>query len=337
MQSESTFSLTGKQLQMLKLSATLLAAAASFSANAQQTPAAASPTQQVIPEAGGARAAAVPSPTASTTPLIADGITQTHRHFVTGDGVRIAYRIDGPADKPALVLSNSIATTMHMWDAQVPALSRHFRVIRYDTRGHGASDAPAGAYSFDRLGRDVVELLDALKIRKAHFLGLSLGGLIGQWLGIHTPERIDRLILSNTSAYLGPAEQWDQRIAALLEAKDMSSTADMFISNWFPKKMLDANDARVQPFRAMVLATDRQGLAGAFAAVRDADMRRTVALIERPTLVIAGRDDTVTLASHSELIAAAVPNSKLVVLPTVHLPNVEQPGEFLDVVFDFLR
>ena len=154
--------------------------------------------------------------------------------FTTGDGVAIAYRIDGDARLPVLVLSNSIGTTLHMWDGQIPALSRHFRVLRYDTRGHGASGVPAGAYSMDRLGRDVIELLDGLDIPRAHFLGLSLGGFIGQWLGVHAPDRIDRLILANTSAYLGPAPQWDARIAATLQAPDMTETAAMFLATGFP-------------------------------------------------------------------------------------------------------
>ena len=119
--------------------------------------------------------------------------------FTAGDGCRIAYRWDGPQDAPVLVLANSIATTLHMWDGQIAALTAHFRVLRYDLRGHGDSDAPAGDYSMDRLGRDVLELLDAVGVLRAHFLGLSLGGFVGQWLGIHAPERIGRLILSNTS------------------------------------------------------------------------------------------------------------------------------------------
>src|SRR5689334_23793718 len=142
------------------------------------------------------------------------------RSFVTtGDGRRIAYRLDGPADRPVLVLSNSIGTTLNMWDGQITELSQYFRVLRYDTRGHGTSDAPAGPYSMDRLGRDVLELLDALGIDRAHFLGLSLGGLIGQWLGIHAPDRIDRLVLANTSAHLGPPEHFDARIAEVSQAE----------------------------------------------------------------------------------------------------------------------
>jgi 3-oxoadipate enol-lactonase len=256
--------------------------------------------------------------------------------FTTGDGCQIAYRLDGAADKPVLVLSSSIATTLSMWDAQIPEVSKHFRVLRYDTRGHGASSAPAGAYSIDRLGRDVIELLDALGISRAHFCGLSLGGVIGQWLGIHAPDRIDRLILCNTSSFLGPADQWDRQIAAVLQARDLSKTADMFLGNWFPPHMLIEKQSIIESFRAMVLATNPRGLAGCFAAIRDLDLRRTIALIPRPTLVIAGQYDTVTLASHSDLIAATVPGSKLVVLPAVHLSNIEYPEEFLSAVLTFL-
>lgn len=157
-------------------------------------------------------------------------------NFVTaGDGTRIAYRFDCEAGKPVLVLSNSIATTLNMWDMQVDELAKHFRVLRYDFRGHGGSSVPAGAYSLDRLGRDVIELLDALGIERAHFLGLSLGGFVGQWLGIHAPERIDRLILSNTSSHLGPASYFDERITAVLRAPDTSETAEVFLGNWFQR------------------------------------------------------------------------------------------------------
>jgi len=257
--------------------------------------------------------------------------------FTTGDGCKIAYRFDGPADKPVLVLSNSIGVTLNMWDPQIPELSKHYRVLRYDTRGHGASGVPAGAYSTDRLGRDVMELLDALNISRAHFCGLSLGGMIGQWLGVHTPDRINRLILCNTSSFVGPAEQWDSRIASVLQAENMSETAEMFLRNWFPPHMLEAENATVGTFRAMLLATDPRGLAGCWAAVRDMDMRRTVALINRPTLVIAGQYDTVTALSHGELIATTVPGARLVVLPAVHLSNIEYPEAFLDAVLEFLR
>ncbi|MDX8531375.1 alpha/beta fold hydrolase [Mesorhizobium sp. VK25A] len=258
-------------------------------------------------------------------------------HFTAGDGARIAYRLDGSEDRPVLMFSNSIATTFHMWDGQVPELAKSFRVLRYDFRGHGGSDAPAGAYSLDRLGRDVLELLDYLGLARVHFLGLSLGGFVGQWLGIHAPERIERLILSNTSPHLGPASYFDEQINNVLAASDLSATADMFMRNWFPASMLGGQSKTVEPFRAAVLAMSRQGLAGCFAAVRDADLRRPISLITSPTLVIGGEDDKVTLASHSEAIATAIPGSELLLLPGVHLLNVERPAEFMQAVAGFLR
>jgi 3-oxoadipate enol-lactonase len=255
--------------------------------------------------------------------------------ITTGDGCRIAYQFDGSADKPVLLLSNSIGTDLSMWDPQIEAFTKHFRVLRYDSRGHGATGVPAGPYSLDRLGRDVIELLDSLQIDRVHFLGLSLGGMVGQWLGIQAPERIDRLILSNTSAYLGPADQFDGRITSVLKV-DRSETAEMFLRNWFPSTLLETNGPIIAGIRAVLLATDPQGFAGSYAAVRDMDMRRTIALISSPTLVIAGQYDTVTLPSHSELIAATVPGAKLVVLPVVHLSNWEAPEDFMSRVLGFL-
>lgn len=256
--------------------------------------------------------------------------------ITTGDGVRIAYRFDGEQGKPVLLLSNSIGTDLHMWDGQVPALVERFRVLRYDGRGHGESGVPAGPYSLDRLGRDVVELLDQLGLERVHVLGLSLGGIVAQWMGIHVPERVDRLVLSNTAAYLGPPSQWDQPIADLLAAFDMTATTEAFLGNWFPAHTLGGDDEVVAAFRATLLATSQAGVAGSWAAVRDYDLRRTATLIERPTLVIAGEHDTVTSAEHGKEIAAIIPGAQLTVLPTVHLANVERPAEWVEAVVTFL-
>jgi 3-oxoadipate enol-lactonase len=259
------------------------------------------------------------------------------RHIIVGDGCRIAYRFDGKDGRPVLILSNSIATDHRMWDQQIAELSKPFRVLRYDTRGHGSSGAPAGPYSLDRLGRDVIELMDALDVERAHFCGLSLGGFVGQWLGLRAPERIGRLILSNTSPYLGPAPHWDELINRVLRERNMAAMADMFIGNWFPPLMIRDEPETIETFRSMILATTPEGLAGCFAVVRDADLRRTNTLIETPTLVIGGVDDTVTAASHSEEIARAVLGSHLVLLPGVHMLNVERQASFLEAVLKFLR
>ena len=257
--------------------------------------------------------------------------------LTTTDGARIAYRLDGGDDNPTIVLSNSIGTTLRMWDGQISALTRHYRVLRYDARGHGASSVPAGPYPLARLGHDVLELMDALELERAHFLGLSLGGIVGQWLGIYAPDRIDRLVLSNTAPWLGPADRWDAPIAAVLQADDMIATAETFLRNWFPTQMLEATDPVVDKFRAMLVTTNRHGLAGSWGAVQEADMRESLVRIVRPTLVIAGEHDTVTAASYSVQMAKAIPGARLLVLPAVHLSNIEFPQRFNDELVQFLR
>lgn len=259
----------------------------------------------------------------------------TASSITLGDGIQIRHRLDGPHDAPVLVLSNSIATTLEMWDRNIADLARHFRVLRYDTRGHGLSDAPVGAYSIERLGRDVIELLDALGIDRAHFCGISLGGLIGQWLGIHAPDRVDQLVLANTSAYLGPAPQWDAQIADVLGAQDLTDTAKMFLRNWFPERLL-ADEATVKPFRENILGMRAVGLAGCLAAVRDTDMRRTIALVQAPTLVVIGDHDTVCLPEHGALIANTVPAAQSLTLPVTHLSNVEDSAGFVGALRGFL-
>lgn len=257
-------------------------------------------------------------------------------YLTTGDDARIAYRIDGDSGLPLLVLSNSIGTDLHMWDGQMAALTRRFRVVRYDARGHGASSVPPGPYSLARLGQDVIELLDALDAPRAHFLGLSLGGLVGQWLAVHAPQRIEWLVLAHTSPWFGPAEPWDARIAAVLEAPDMQDSTATFLANWFPSSWLQDDRSEVVPFRAGLMATNRHGLAGSFAAVQGADLRPDLSRVRAPTLVIAGSFDPVTSASDGELIARSIPGAKLLTLPAVHLSNIEFPRQFEDAVLAFL-
>lgn len=256
--------------------------------------------------------------------------------FITGDGCRIAYRLDGDAGRPVLALSNSIATDLHMWDRSVATLGESFRLLRYDMRGHGGSDAPTGPYSLDRLGRDVVELLDHLRIDQVHFLGLSLGGFVGQWLGIYAPRRVIRLVLSNTSPFLAAELPFDALIRNVLAAETMEEIADGFVRNWFPASWFAEPNAIIDEFRAMVLTTPPQGLAGCYAALRDVDLRRPISLITSPTLVIGGESDTVTKPEHSVEIAAAIPNAELVMLPGVHILNIEQADLFHQAVRRFL-
>lgn len=253
----------------------------------------------------------------------------------TGDGCQIAWRFDGPADAPVLMLSNSLGTSMDMWAPQLAAFTSRFRVLRYDSRGHGASDAPAGAYSLDRLGRDAIELLDALHLDRVAFCGLSKGGMVGQWLGVHAPERIDRLILANTSAYMGPASGWQTRIRTVLN-QGMGAIAEGAIERWFTPDFRRSGGPAIAPIRAQLLATSPLGYAGCCAAIRDMDLRPIVGLIRCKTLVIGGVFDPATPVADAQALASAIPAAELAVLDAAHLSNVEQPERFIAAALDFL-
>ena len=255
--------------------------------------------------------------------------------ITTGDGRRLAWRFDGPEGAPILLLSNSLGTDMGMWVPQMEQWAHRFRVLRYDQRGHGASDAPAGAYSIDRLGRDVIELLDALDIATVDFCGLSLGGMVGQWLGIREPHRLRRLVLANTSSFMGPPDAWDARIA-LVRRQGMAPLARASVERWFTQAFAQSGRHAIAPIAAMLQATDPQGYAGCCAAIRDMDMRRTVALIQTPTLVIGATHDPATPPTHSNALATAIAGSRLAMLKAAHLANVEQPIAFQDAVHGML-
>jgi 3-oxoadipate enol-lactonase len=260
----------------------------------------------------------------------------TDGRIVTGDGCSLAYRIEGPEAAPVLLLSNSLGTAMAMWDAQIPRFIEQFRVVRYDSRGHGLSDAPAGDYSMDRLGRDVIELADALGIDRFHFCGLSKGGMVGQWLGWRARERLGRLILANTSPYMGPPSGWDDRIRAV-RASGMAAMTDAVLERWFTPGFRAHQSAELEAVRALLLHTNPQGYAGCSAAIRDMDQRRLLPLIEVPTLVIAGDDDPATPIEHAQLLASGIRGAELHVLSAAHLSNVEQPEAFADAVIGFCR
>lgn len=255
--------------------------------------------------------------------------------ILAGDGCPIAYRIDGPETAPVLCLSNSLGTAMAMWAPQMPAFTQRFQVLRYDNRGHGKSASPAGAYSMDRLGRDVIELLDQLAIERVHFCGLSLGGMIGQWLGVRAPERLHRLVLANSSSFMGPPSAWDDRIDSVLR-DGMTGLAGASVARWFSKAFRDAAPDQLADVKAMLLATDPQGYAGVCAAIRDMDMRRSVSLIPVPTLVIGGSLDPATPLPESEDLAARISGARLAILPAAHLSNTECPDAFAHAVLDFL-
>jgi 3-oxoadipate enol-lactonase len=251
------------------------------------------------------------------------------------DGVRIHYEVAGDADLPPLLLSNSLGASLEMWELQMPALASRFRVVRYDSRGHGASDAPPGPYSIEQLAGDAVGLLDRLSIPRAHFCGLSMGGCVGMWLGIHASERLDRLVLASTGTKIGTADLWNARIAAA-EKGGMASITPGVIARWFPQRLLEQPTPLIARLRATLETTSMRGYVACCAAVRDTDLRRVVHRIHVPTLVIAGTEDLATPPSDLRFIAEQVPGARYVELPAAHLSNIQAARAFTDAVVKFL-
>ncbi len=243
--------------------------------------------------------------------------------------------ISGPEDAPPLVLSNSLGATLDMWDPQHDALAKRFRVIRYDTRGHGGSDLPPGPYTLDEVGTDVIELLDHLHIERAHFAGLSLGGMTGMWLGANKPERIDKLILLCTSEKLGPPEMWADRANTVRE-KGTGAIVDTTLERWFTEGYRKRFDLSV--VRAMFESIDDEGYANCCAVIQQMDQTATISNIAAPTLVIAGAQDPATPPEHAERLAAAIPDARLEVLdPGAHLINVERPEAVTELIVEHLE
>jgi 3-oxoadipate enol-lactonase len=253
----------------------------------------------------------------------------------TDDGCIIHAEVEGPDSAPLLMLSNSLGTNLHMWDQQVAPFTRHFRLVRYDRRGHGKSGAPKGPYSMERLGRDVLAVLDGLNIAKIYWCGLSMGGMVGMWLGANAGNRIDKLILSNTSSYFPDKTMWDGRIK-LVRDKGLEAIVDANMERWFTKEFRDRAPPELAKIRTMFLATKVEGYIGCGEAIRDMDHRPLLSKISAPTLVIAGRQDPATPLEGNEFIKQHIPGAKIAVLEAAHIANMEQPQVYADTVIEFL-
>ncbi len=251
------------------------------------------------------------------------------------DGCSIWYTVDGPPGRPALLLSNSLGTTVDLWEGLVPALAQRYRVIRYDTRGHGRSDAPGGVYSLETLGRDALAVLDAEGVERAAVCGVSLGGLTALWLGIHMPERVTRLVPANTGAQIGTDALWNERIAGV-EASGVGPIVEPLLGIWFTPGFRAQHPETIARFRTMIGSSRSEGYIGCCAAVRDADLRDRLATIERPCLVVVGSRDVATPPSLGHLLRDRIPGARLVTLQAAHLSNVEQPDLFLAALMEFL-
>jgi 3-oxoadipate enol-lactonase len=254
---------------------------------------------------------------------------------IQADGCPIHVEVEGPDHAAVLMLSNSLGTNLHMWDDQAAELSRNFRLVRYDSRGHGKSGAPPGPYSIERLGRDAVAVMDALGLAKVNWCGLSKGGMVGMWLGANAPERIDKLILSNTACYMPAADIWSQRIKTARH-DGMAPLTESTIERWFTKGFREREPDKVDRVRRMLLATNPEGYAACCEAIREMDQRESIRRITASTLVICGRHDPATNVEAAEAIRSRIPGAALTILDAAHIANVEQPDDYTETVLGFL-
>jgi 3-oxoadipate enol-lactonase/4-carboxymuconolactone decarboxylase len=254
--------------------------------------------------------------------------------LIAANGTQLFYDLTGPQGAPVVVFSNSLGTTLEMWDVQVRALASRYRCLRYDTRGHGRSPVVDAPFSIDDLADDLAGLLDALGIEKAHVVGLSLGGMTAQAFAVRHPQRLNGLVLMATAAYM--PSNWDER-AEIVKASGMGALVDTVMSRWFTADTLALGPEIVRPVRERFLKIDPRGYAGCCLAIRDMDLRGRIGAIAAPTLVIAGEDDPATPIDKAEEIVGLIPGAELTVVPeAAHLVNVEQPDTVNEDLMGFL-
>lgn len=254
---------------------------------------------------------------------------------VVRSGCRLSYRVDGNPRGETLLFSNSLGTTHELWRPQRETLGATFQIISYDTRGHGASDAPRGEYTIDALGQDAIAILDAAGVERAHVCGLSLGGLTAMWLGVNSPDRVRSLVLSSTAARIGSVSMWTERIAQV-NAAGVESLADAAMGRWFTAGYRAAHPEVVSIYHRMLRATRADGYVGCCAAIRDADLREAIRSVAAPTLVIAGREDPVTPPSDAEDMGVRIAGARVEILDAAHIANVEQARAYSDLVSSFI-
>jgi 3-oxoadipate enol-lactonase len=254
--------------------------------------------------------------------------------MIQSNGARLNAQIEGPERAPVLMLCNSLGTDLHMWDDQVPAVTRHFRLLRYDRRGHGKSEAPRGPYNMEMLGRDALAVMDGMGVQKVNWCGLSMGGMVGMWLGANAPERVDRVVLSNTAAYMADKQIWNGRFKTVRDG-GMAAIADGTMERWFTEGFRKRAPQAVARLKQMVLDTPVEGYIGCGEAVRDMDHREIIRNITAPTMIIAGRQDPGTTVEAAEFLRDRIPGSKLVVLEAAHISNVEQAQAYTEALLGF--
>ena len=256
--------------------------------------------------------------------------------MIDADGCPINVEVAGSDSAPVLILSNSLGTNLHMWDDQVGEWSKHFRVVRYDRRGHGKSGVPKGPYSMERFGRDVIAIADALKAKTFNWCGLSMGGMVGQWLGANAPDRVEKLILSNTHYNYADKALWSDRIK-MVQEKGLAPLVDPNMERWFTKGFRDREPQAIAKMKENFLATNPAGYVACCEAIRDMDFTASNPTIKAPTLVIVGTQDPATPPAAGEAIAKQIPGAKLAALDAAHIANIELPKQYTETVLKFLR
>jgi 3-oxoadipate enol-lactonase len=255
--------------------------------------------------------------------------------MIDADGCPLNVSVEGRDGGPTLMLSNSLGCTLQMWEPQMHTLTQVFRVIRYDRRGHGKSGVPPGPYSVERFGRDVLAILDDLNIEKTHWCGLSMGGMVGQWLGANAPGRLGKIVLANTACHYPDRTIWDNRIKAVKDG-GLTSIADTVIGSWLTQDFRERRPEIAERMKAMLTATPVEGYLASCEALASLDLRNDLPKIKSPTLVIAGRYDKSTPIAMAETIRSQIPGASMTIVDAAHISNVEATLAFNDAVIGFL-
>ena len=248
---------------------------------------------------------------------------------------QLYYEWSGPEHAAVLVLSNSLGTTHRMWDPQMAAFTRHFRLLRYDTRGHGQSSVTPGPYSIEKLGWDVVRFLDYLQLDRVHFCGLSMGGMIGMFLGANAANRLHKIVLCNTAAKIGTPETWNARIDAVQKG-GMRAVAGAVLERWLTPAYRASHTAETAAVLRMLQEANPEGYVANCAAVRDVDLRPTLQNVKVPALVLSGTHDPATPPADGQFLAKQIPGARYVELNAAHLSNIEAQDDFNTRVVNFL-